>query len=112
MKRARYLRNLGAIILAAGLAVAAILYAIAPGEEERGLIGIDVPTNAERHQLERMGGKTYVLAKDFSDWFGSLWHGRRLACTVGVLSIAAFAAARWAAGLTRPPAEDAKPPGE
>ncbi|HTL68042.1 MAG TPA: hypothetical protein VL200_10300 [Lacunisphaera sp.] len=97
MKRARYIRVFGAVVLAAGLAAAVMLYVFAPEERDPGLIGVDVPTNAERHQLERMGGKTYVLAKDFSDWFGSLWHGRRLAYTVGALSLAGFLGARWAA---------------
>lgn len=110
VKRARCLRTLGAVILVAGFGAAVLLYVFAPEEPALGLIGIDVPTNAERHQLERMGGKTYVMAKDISDWFGSLWHGRRLACTVGVLSLAGFFGARWAAGMLRPPAGDESPP--
>ncbi|HVZ64442.1 MAG TPA: hypothetical protein VG936_07715 [Lacunisphaera sp.] len=112
MKRARYLRIVGAALFAVGLTAAVILYLLAPEEEDLGLIGVDVPTNAERHQLERMGGKTYVLAKDISDWFGSLWHGRRLAGTVAALSLAGFLGARWAAELSARAAPGENPPGE
>ena len=40
-----------------------------------------------RSDLERFGGKAAVFADDFNRWFAGLWMGKRLAYTVGVLSI-------------------------
>ncbi|HEY1849018.1 MAG TPA: hypothetical protein VGG37_07420 [Opitutaceae bacterium] len=39
-------------------------------------------------QLEYIGGKSNVLAADIQEWFVGLWHGRHLAYTLAVLSIA------------------------
>jgi hypothetical protein len=41
-----------------------------------------------RHNIELMGGKFAVYADQFNEWFASLWHGRELAYTVAVLSVA------------------------
>lgn len=41
-----------------------------------------------RHELERFGGKTALLADDLNRWFSSLWSGRRLAILVGLFSFA------------------------
>jgi len=38
-------------------------------------------------QMEQISGKSGVLAAEFMDWLGSLWHGRKLAYTLGVLSV-------------------------
>jgi hypothetical protein len=52
-------------------------------------------------QLERFGGKPAVLFDELIDWVGSLWHGRRLAYTVAVLSaIAAFGLCVFASYFT------------
>ena len=55
------------------------------------ILGIDVRTNRDVLELEKMGGKSAVVAADFEEWFASIWHGRRLAYTVAVLSIAGCA---------------------
>jgi hypothetical protein len=39
-------------------------------------------------QLEYIGGKSNVMASDIQEWFVGLWHGRHLAYTLAVLSIA------------------------
>ena len=41
-----------------------------------------------QHNLEVIGGKFAVYLDEFNRWFASLWHGRSLACTIGVLAIA------------------------
>jgi hypothetical protein len=85
-------------ILLLGLIGAATLYAMA-GE------GPDIPTGYEvangvvypvapgdskryRHELERYGGKMAILTDAFGNWFSGLWHGRSLAYTIGVISVA------------------------
>ena len=95
---ARHIRIAGVIILFAGLAAAGTIYFTAEPDEKLGILGIDIRTNRQRGQLERMGGKGYVMLSDFDEWFGSLWHGRRLGGTVGVLSILGFLLSR---GLAR-----------
>lgn len=54
-----------------------VAYPIAPGESKR-----------YRHDLERYGGKMAILTDEFGNWFSGLWHGRSLAYTIGVISIA------------------------
>lgn len=95
---ARHIRIAGVIVLFAGLVAAATIYITAKPDEKLGILGIDIRTNKQRSQLERMGGKGYVMLSDLDEWFGTLWHGRRLASTVGVLSVLGFLLSR---GLAR-----------
>ncbi len=44
-------------------------------------------TKAYNRQLERMSGKTGVMAAEFTEWFAGLWHGRSLAYTLATLSL-------------------------
>lgn len=99
MTTAKRIRVTGTVVLWAGLLATVIIYATA-GEtaEGAGILGVDTPTKRDRLQLERMGGQSYVLFKDLDDWFGTLWHGRRLAGTVSVLSVLTFFVCR---GLAR-----------
>jgi hypothetical protein len=116
---ARRIRRLGAVILLAGLVAAPTIYFTSPPEEKLGILGIDIRTKRERNQLERMGGSNYVLLKDFDDWFGSLWHGRKLGGTVAVLSVLGFLLCRGLAYVEEDFARDeakrlerAKEPGQ
>jgi hypothetical protein len=93
-KSGKQLRLAGKIILLLGVLAAAVIYVRAKPEENAGILGIDIRTNRDRLQLERMGGKNYVMLKDMDDWFVSLWHGRRLGCTIGVLSVLGFVVCR------------------
>lgn len=97
MTTVKRIRVAGTVVLWAGLLAAAIIFATAQTEEDAGVLGIDVPTKRERLQLERMGGQSYVLFKDLDDWFVSLWRGRRLAGTVGALSVLGFLLCRGVA---------------
>ena len=99
MIAARRVRMSGVVLLVGGLAAAVIVFYLAHPDEKLGILGVDVPTKRENLQLERMGGKSYILFNDINEWFSSLWHGRRLAYTIGVLSIAGFVSCRWFADL-------------
>lgn len=63
--------------------------------------------SAEMRQLERLGGKASVQAWRFDSWLSSLWHGRRLAATLVVLTGLAAGLCWHIAGLME---EDADPP--
>jgi hypothetical protein len=39
------------------------------------------------HDMVLYGGKTNMVMGEFMEWFASLWHGRRLAYTVGVITL-------------------------
>jgi hypothetical protein len=92
MTIAKRFRATGIILLIGGLLAAVIIYFRAPLEQARELIlGIDVRTNRDVLQLEKVGGKSAVFTADFEEWFATIWHGKRLAYTVGVLSIAGCA---------------------
>lgn len=83
----------------AGLLAAVIIFSTARQEERLGILGLDVQTNRQTFEMERMGGKSYLLFHDLSEWFVTLGHGRRLAYTVGILSFAGFLSCRWLADL-------------
>lgn len=84
------IRSLGRIVLVGGLIAAAVIYFTAPADRSAALLGIDIRTNRDRSQLERMGGKGYVMFKDIDEWFATLWQGQRLGYTIGVLSALGF----------------------
>lgn len=106
--RRRWLNRLGALILLAGLVAAVAIHRAAAGDSGDALayefvdgVAYPVPASeskAYRHDLERFGGKSALFADDLQRGFASLWHGKRLAYTVGALAVAAalacFAAAR------------------
>jgi hypothetical protein len=92
MTSAKRIRKAGIMVLMGGLLAGLIIYFSAPAEQERDMIlGVDVRTNRDVLELEKMGGKSAVVMADFEEWFASIWHGRRLAYTVAVLSIGGFA---------------------
>ena len=99
MKLTRSIRLylIGIAILIAGL-VAAVVIDQTASDERSDVIryevidGVAYPVLASesksyRSDLERFGGKAAVFADDFNRWFAGLWMGKRLAYTVGVLSI-------------------------
>jgi hypothetical protein len=87
------------LVLVLGLCGAALIYFTA-ADDSAGAVGYEVingvaypvaPADSKAYQreLERFGGKANVLAAEFTRWFASLWHGRRLAFTVAFLSLLA-----------------------
>lgn len=106
----RMMRRVAAIILALGLAAAAGVYLTAADEEVNGdRLLVTNAANSRRYQLElrRIGGQAAVAAAQFDEWFDSLWHGRRLAGTLAVISIAGALLCLLAAHL--PPPKPLKP---
>jgi len=79
----KYLRLTGIIMFVVGLFVAGLIYraaAFGNANEDASLPKRDV------YQIEKLGGKEYVLGVEMNAWFTGLWHGRRLAYTVLFLS--------------------------
>lgn len=91
-------RLTGMVILVGGLLAAIVVYLIAGSDAGADLNGMDA-SKQYQFQLERIGGKSVVLASDFNQWLGSLWHGTRLAWTLGVLAVAIALFCFWLAGL-------------
>ena len=87
------------LVLAAGLACAAWIYARADdGPDLSGayqIVVVDgVPTAIPANQskayvrdLQRYGGKMAVIFDDIGRWWDGLWHGRSLALTVAFLTV-------------------------
>src|SRR5216683_3094460 len=94
-------------ILVLGFAAVVVIYLTAqppPGNP----LGYDpMDTKAYLHDLEVYGGKANVLAAEFRDWFDGLWHGKRLAFTVTVLT--AIAAGTFKFFATPLPADEEAP---
>jgi len=99
---AAVIRAWGAAILVIGLASAAFIYAFAADDEGIDAASEIVQGRMYQHNLQLMGGKASLLMADFDEWFSGLWHGRPLAYTVAILSVAialaCFAVARWVSG--------------
>jgi len=83
----RRLRLAGAVILFAGLVAAALVNRTAAPDDEQALEARLNNTKRYEYQMELMGGKANVLATELREWFLGLWHGKRLARTLAVLSV-------------------------
>jgi hypothetical protein len=92
----------GVIILVAGLIGAALIYVFS-ADAASGPGGEIFNRQHYEFQIERMGGKMMVYLVRFNEWFFSLWQGRQLAYTVGVLSIVIALACFWFADLVSVP---------
>jgi hypothetical protein len=113
MIAAKHVRASGVILLVAGLLAAAIIFCTARSDEQLEIPGVDLATKRESLQLEKMGEKSYIVFNDLNEWFASLWHGRRLAYPIGILSIAGFMCSRWFADLLESaPANDDRANGQ
>ncbi len=90
IKLRRWLRLLGGFILATGVLAAAVLH-WSPRSDDDDIIGYTFE-GGKAFPIRRgdysLGGKANVLTTEFRDWFGSLWHGRKLAYTVAFLAVA------------------------
>lgn len=106
-----------ALILAAGLCSAAVIYVVADEAPESALSYVMVDGTAYpiapqyskryRRDLEQFGGKAAVLFDEFNRWFDALWQGKALGITLGwisvLVSLGIFLFARWL-----PPDQDLK----
>jgi hypothetical protein len=87
------MERIAASVLITGLSVSVMVFVTTPAEDDESNVGIYIPSthNSKKYRgdLERIGGKAAVAAAEFNDWFDNLWHGRRLAGTLAVLSVGA-----------------------
>jgi hypothetical protein len=77
------LRKIGAVVLVAGLFAAVLVYATAAPADEASV----ADSKRNEYQMELIGGKSNLLATEIREWFGSLWHGRKLAHTLAFLTV-------------------------
>jgi hypothetical protein len=77
-------RQAGTVILFCGILCAALIYFLAPSEAGGAAV---MDSRQYEYQVQRIGGQAGLLMVQLNAWLGSLWHGERLAYTVGVLSI-------------------------
>ena len=86
-----FMRKIAVGILVVGVSVSVVVFAMVPADAEDDHPGVYVTSihNSKRHllELERIGGKAAVVAAEMNEWFDSLWHGKRLAGTLAVLSV-------------------------
>lgn len=83
MRSSKHLRLAGLILFAAGLVAAGLIYRAQPAKDDMGPF-----SKRDVYQIEKLGGKEYVFGVEMNAWFNGLWHGRRLAYTMVVLSAA------------------------
>jgi hypothetical protein len=76
-------------ILGLGLVLAGIAYVTAPPPEDEAELYDVLHSKRHLRDLERIAGKSGVLANDLDDWLASLWEGKMRAVTVLGGSIAA-----------------------
>lgn len=103
-------RIAGVLILAAGLLAAAVIDRRAASPDPSAEAISQEFTKRYEADMERMGGKSNLAAAEFREWFGSLWHGKRLARTVAVLSIGGGLACFAIAHLLEYPPAPSEPP--
>jgi len=86
-------------LLLLGLGGAGLIYAFAPLEVPEDPWRTD-PLGQRRYsrQMQVMGGKANLISAEFIDWFAGRWHGRNLAGTVAVLTVAVTGGYRFVAG--------------
>jgi hypothetical protein len=81
--------SLGYAVLAVGCGCSFWAYRVAVRDElGDSLMAQARDTKAYQGQMEYLGGKSNVLASEISGWFAGLWHGRNLAYTLAVLTMA------------------------
>jgi multisubunit Na+/H+ antiporter MnhB subunit len=77
------------LIVGLGSALLIFLFAeIAPANP----LGDPAESKMYVHDMLLYGGKTNMVMSEFAEWFGSLWHGKRLAYTVAAITLLLAAA--------------------
>jgi hypothetical protein len=89
------LRVATGLILGVGLGSALLIFIFVPEETALRPEWDVTQTKHYRHDLELYGGKAGVQLDELRRWFGTLWHGKALAGTVLVLSVASVLAIRF-----------------
>ncbi len=81
------IKRLSVWLLTLGFTAALVIFFTAQPERVDPLVGDLLSNKKYLHELRVMGGKSNVLAAEFMDGFGHLWHGRELAGTIAVLTV-------------------------
>jgi hypothetical protein len=112
-------RRFGMLILIVGWLGAALVYFFASetplaADGYQIIDGVSYPidvnnTKIYNDQMERINGKSGVVASELGDWFSSLWHGKKLACTLVGLSVVVSLLCFWLAHLVSLPPLDNEP---
>ena len=90
MPHARYRAVLAAIVIV-GLGAALLIFLLA-GNPAANPLGDPGDSKMYVHDMLLYGGKTNMVMGEFMEWIGSLWHGKRLAITITVLTLLVAAA--------------------
>jgi hypothetical protein len=112
--RSRIIRWVGWFLLFEGLFASVLIYRNADPDYDPTIIGYEIEgvnsypihaggTKRAQAASEAVGGKAFGAVNDFSSWFATLWHGRRLAYTVAVLSGLAWVICYYLADFLRYP---------
>ena len=107
----RRLRVAGAVVLVAGLAAAGWAHRNAVPDYDSAYVKMLNNTKRNEYEMEVIGGKANVFAAELRDWFGSQWHGKKLARTLALLSVGGSLACLFVAhrlNYTPPPETPAK----
>jgi hypothetical protein len=88
-------------ILCLGLVLAGIAYVTAPPPEDEAELYDLRQSKRHLRDLERIAGKSGVLANDLDDWLASLWEGKMRAVTI--LGGSILVAGLYALATRKPP---------
>jgi hypothetical protein len=94
------------IILLVGWTCSIVIYLTAEEIAENPFAEFE---NSKRftNSVERMGGKTALLANEISKWFNGLWHGESLAYTIAfitfIIAVVYYFIASDSSSLQKPP---------
>lgn len=92
----RRLQMISVAILIVGLVTAIGIY-VSAARSTDDMIAYEIEHSKQyQRTLELYGGKANVIAVEITQWFDSLWHGRRLAYTVACATVL-LAAGFWLA---------------
>ena len=73
-------------ILASGLIASLVIYLLAKDDPYNPFAEYE-GSKKFAYELERIGGKSAVVANELNTWFAGLWHGRQLAFTVACITV-------------------------
>ena len=82
-----YSRLIIAAILVTGVGSAIMIYIFAEAAPANPLGYEPAESKLYVHDMLLYGGKANLLGSEFAEWFGNLWHGKRLAYTVAAITL-------------------------
>ena len=89
----------GVAVLCSGLVGAVLIYIFSEEISDTDPATAMASRRAYERSIELFGGKAMIPMVRFNQWLGTLWHGERLAFTIGVLSIVVALTCFWLARL-------------